>query len=845
MPRFKRLFLALFLFAALGGGVPAIVATTATAQNVVLGGVDPVAQAAEQIAAAKRKLEGLRDSVNGDNDAALIDAKVNIDSVNSALLQTSIALTPRLNDVSNRLEQLGKPPAEGQPEEAADVTEERNRLTAERLQINTLTGDAEALSIAATQLSNAVTQTRRDLFTKQLLAHTEISQSVFADGWTALGTEVASFKRMIGAWLTFVWKYKPVALGIAVMLSLASALVLLAGGYRLFGNLIRRDPTNAQPAYMSRFSVAFWSTIIPSLALTVFFVATFLFMTSLNVLRPDIAPILSATFGFIGMVVFVTLLGRAVLAPAEPSWRLVGVSNAGARDLTIATFMITFVNGLDYALGAICVALSSPVVLTVLKSFISSMLVGLLILAISFLRPVVAADGDPAARGRPWPKPVSVVLQLIGAGLIAASIAGYVGLSRFLATQIVVTGAVAVTVYIGIRSARAISAPNQFGETLIGRYLQKRFQMSPVAIDQTGLVASILIYLFALSIGIPLVLISWGFQPRDLELLAVRLFTEISIGTVRISILGILAGIALFAFGLLATRWFQKWLDRNVMARSHVDTGVRNSVKTGVGYLGTALAGLIGISAAGIDLSSLALVAGALSLGIGFGLQNIVSNFVSGLILLVERPFKVGDWVATGTNEGFVRKISVRATEIETFQRQTIIVPNSLLINGSVGNWTHRNRLGRVDMPIAVHGSNDPARVMEILLSVVRDQPNLLRNPEPAVVFLDFTAAVLEFEVRGFLADVLNGATVRSELRMAVFKRLQQEGIAIGGPAAPEVPIKIDPTSAALISAMLGEARAAVQAQGGLPLSPSRENPPAKSSADVNAPFTPHSGEAE
>ncbi|RUY15702.1 mechanosensitive ion channel, partial [Mesorhizobium sp. M7A.F.Ca.CA.001.13.2.1] len=183
-----------------------------------------------------------------------------------------------------------------------------------------------------------------------------------------------------------------------------------------------------------------------------------------------------------------------------------------------------------------------------------------------------------------------------------------------------------------------------------------------------------------------------------------------------------------------------------VMARGKVDTGVRNSIRLAVGYAGVALAALVGISAAGIDLSSLALVAGALSLGIGFGLQNVVSNFVSGLILLAERPFKVGDWIVAGDVSGTVKKISVRATEIETFQRQSVILPNSNLINNAVGNWTHRNKLGRVDIKVGVAYGSDVKQVHAVLLEIARSHPMVLKNPEPFVLFSNFGPAALEFE---------------------------------------------------------------------------------------------------
>src|SRR5690606_33230100 len=272
------------------------------------------------------------------------------------------------------------------------------------------------------------------------------------------------------------------------------------------------------------------------------------------------------------------------------------------------------------------------------------------------------------------------------------------------------------------------------------------------------------------------------FHNRDIEGLAYRVFTYVTLGNISISIIGIVGGLALFALGYFLTRWVQRWIDRHVLARSHVDQGVRNSVKTGIGYLGVGLALLIGVSAAGIDLSSFALVASALSVGIGFGLQNIVSNFVSGLILLVERPFKVGDHVVSGTTEGIVKRISVRATEIETFRKQSIIVPNSDLINSPVGNWTHRNKIGRSEVPVSVSYRADPQKVMDILLELVDQIPAVLRNPEPHVEFLSFGPSSLNFELRFHLADMGDGLKIRNDLRIAILNRFREENIDIPFP---------------------------------------------------------------
>ncbi len=732
-----------------------------------------VQELSAKVDALEKQIEQSRE-----DDDKLVEIRLQLEELSHQALQSALAFRPRLTEISKRLEQLGPAPTEGQPVEPDIVSSERQALASEKAEINAVTASAEALSVRIGNLINEVATTRSELFrnllTKRYALTDAFSNKVLSDARAG----VSSFYKAISSWLGFALKYKAQPMLAATMMALVAAFVLMFGGRRVFGRLI--DPGRVEnPSYLSRLSRTFWSTLLPTMALGVFFTATFFFYDYYGVLRGDIGTFLAAAMTVIGLVFCVNRLTNAALSPAQPQWRLIPVEPEAARWLVRLTTAMAIVIGVSSFLAIANSQMGSLLSLTVARSFLAAVIVGILLILMGMVKPFRTKEGE----WRRWPVWLRTSAYGLGVFIIGAALLGYIRLATFMSLQVVVTGTILVTAYIGLLSARAIGAEGGFGSSSVGRWLAENSSLEDTTLDQLGLVASIALNVLIVLIFLPLILLMWGFQPGDIQAWSYKLATGLSIGSVTISFTGILTGIVVFIIGYFLTRWFQGWLDGSVMARGKVDAGVRNSIRLAVGYAGVAIAALVGVSAAGIDLSNLALVAGALSLGIGFGLQNVVSNFVSGLILLAERPFKVGDWIVAGDVTGTVKKISVRATEIETFQRQSVILPNSNLINGAVGNWTHRNKLGRVEIRVGVAYGSDVKRVHEVLLDIARGHPLVLKNPEPFVQFANFGPAALEFEIRVFLADILNGGTVQNDIRFAVVEAFDREGIEI--PSTP------------------------------------------------------------
>ena len=267
------------------------------------------------------------------------------------------------------------------------------------------------------------------------------------------------------------------------------------------------------------------------------------------------------------------------------------------------------------------------------------------------------------------------------------------------------------------------------------------------------------------------------------------------IGGIRIAPTRILLAIGLFVGLLFVTRLIQRWLKATLLQPSRIDSGLANSIHTGVGYAGYALAALAAISYGGLDITNLAIVAGALSVGIGFGLQSIVNNFVSGLILLVERPIKVGDLVEVEGTQGWIESIGARSTVVRTFENTNIIVPNSTFLETNVVNWTLADPVIRSHVDVGVAYGSPVREVERLLQQVVEEHRHVLAQPEPFVRFMDFGDSALLFRAYFWLrlGETGDRLRIQSDLRFRIDQAFAEAGIVI---AFPQRDVHLLPASA-------------------------------------------------
>jgi potassium-dependent mechanosensitive channel len=683
-------------------------------------------------------------------------------------------LQPKLDADRAQIKLLGPVPGADQPPEPekaalgrAELDYHLGLLTAGQATVN-------ATNLRIDSLLNAIQDVRRKNFASMLLQ--PIPGLYAYETWANLPDYIpqaaGKLRDMIADW----WRGVPdhdddIRIAVeALLLFLFLSFVGWRGVRRL-----RRWGEAGEPPYWRRASSA--AGVILLRALPVVAPAIFLYGMIANAqpLPERVDWLFYLTAQSFVIVFTVAALATAAFAPGAPQWRLVAVSDAQARRICGLAVLLAGVYGLTSLLYVVTRLVQAPFALTVAVALPSSLLVAALVVALlRTTRAGAGADATPVAR---LFRLVRLLVWAIVAAIVVCALTGYLPLARFLAQQLIVTGSILALVYLLLLWVDGFAQGLSDDVTTAGRWLKRTAKLAHP--EQLALPISLILKFMILVLAVPFIMLQWGYTWPDIREWYRQLFFGLHVGNTDVTFGALLASVIVFGLGYGAARLFQGWVDAQVLQRAGISGGVRQSIRTGIGYVGVMIAALAAFSYAGFNLSSLAIVAGALSVGIGFGLQNLVNNFVSGLILLAERPIKVGDLVVVGGEEGYVRKISVRSTELETYDRASVLIPNSSFISEKVKNWTFRNNICRIAIPLGVAYGSDPRRVQELLLSVARDHPEVLTAPAPSVTLDEFAAANLRFTLYAFVGDIAKSGDVRTGLAMAIIEVLGKAGIAI------------------------------------------------------------------
>jgi potassium-dependent mechanosensitive channel len=276
-----------------------------------------------------------------------------------------------------------------------------------------------------------------------------------------------------------------------------------------------------------------------------------------------------------------------------------------------------------------------------------------------------------------------------------------------------------------------------------------------------------------------LLLAPFGEGPGELLSRTQRLQIGITIGELQLRPAALLQSLLVLALALAALKALRRWLAERFLPTTSLDAGMRTSLVTLSSFIGSVIATALALSALGLTLDKVAWIASGLSVGIGFGLQAVVSNFVSGLILLAERPVKIGDWVTLGNVEGDIQRINVRATEIRMADRSTVIVPNSELLTKVVRNVTRDDAPGLVQLKLPLPLDADSERARSILLGALARHPDVLEQPPPSVLIDTVEGGKLVFSATGFVASPRHVPATRSDLWFRVLSDMRSAGLAV------------------------------------------------------------------
>ncbi|QFS61378.1 DUF3772 domain-containing protein [Pantoea dispersa] len=702
------------------------------------------------------------------------------------------ALIPQRQQLDAQLAVLGPAPkADSGVKETPEVTRKRAALENQKGKVDDQIKQADGIKNGALVLSSQIVNLRRDQLKSQLALN---SGSILGPRfWSPLFSRQDLDGEKIGDFIselqdTAALSWEP-GWRVGTVGWLLAALLVMTLGRRYSEEFLAWVSIHKLPEGRLRRSFLAAAIALTTLAAVVL---TFNFLSLAFVRRDEVS---SDVQDFISRLVQLSVycgliagLGRAFLSTRRPSWRLPSISSEVALALkpfppitAALVFIFQTAESFNYTVGT---SLNT----TIFANGLTALLIGSTGLAISMrtnrVRRRMAQAGNPPEARPTIVGLVQLALTVTAVAILVSLIVGYVTLARFLSYEVIWCGILFGSFYflshlINDGCESLFSTNNATGKRLQTslnideRYLQQAATLLS-AVGKTLLVAFVALALlngtFASSTPIELiqkVIEFWG--GKGLE-------------SLNIVPAHMVNAILCLVVGIYVLRSVRRWLDKEFLPKTTMDIGMRVSLVTLFSNIGYVLIILLTLSIMGLQWNKLAWIVSALSVGIGFGLQEIVKNFISGLILLTERPVKVGDLVSISGIEGDIRRINVRATEIQLGDKSTVIVPNSQLISQNVRNATMGNAQGVVTIQLTFPLDIDPVQVRELLLDVYRENERILETPEPSVSFKDLTPAGIVLSVTGNVASQRQISGAKSDLLFDILTRLRKEGIVLSTP---------------------------------------------------------------
>ena len=680
-----------------------------------------------------------------------------------------------LADTRRLLAPLETKPANDAVPESDAVKADRDRLTEQAAVSEGRVKQAEVVIARADQLTERLTKLRSEVMLRTLLRRdaSPLSREV----WDKIGPQFSASMQALSAatsaWLTGGLQFEGREL--ASLIGWALLTIFLWGAVRFLRQRYGRGG-EAEPGQRDRTLAAAIDGVglvmVPILA--VWLIGKLLAASSppptISILLPEL---------IIRVITFLLVMGltATALSPHRPAWRILPFTNASAHALSAALRRLM---GIGLTIDFLYVCLTHSGVDTDALSAVGALVLATVISL--FTLPALANRAWHAARpegeersfmiGGTWWSVARLLLTVAVFSSIVFALLGYATLAAQLHNAIYYTCLLIAVALLMHRLMSDLLEEAAAPDTPSGKWVRHRFGLPPDAPLHGQHLVMLLVDLVLLVLLAVLIPATWGVDTDAILTGAGHLIRGVQIGGVTISLGNIGTAIAAFIVCILLARLVRSIVRDRVLPTVDAPLPLRQSIDAGLNYIGVIVAILIGVGALGIDFTNLAIVLGALSVGIGLGLQNIANNVISGVFLLVERPIKAGDWVSVAGHEGFVRRINIRATEVETFQRTHVLVPNSMFLQNPVVNRTYSDTSSRVEMKLTVGLGTDVAAMEGLLREAALAHPRVLRVPAPIVRFIQITTNGLDFELFVFVARLEDRLVVSNDLNKAVLAKL-------------------------------------------------------------------------